>query len=101
MTLPRSAFRAHETILFLITFLLNFFFWVAEKLARGTGDDTASKDVEELDQLAGNAEDGIGERIAALRKSELLYGPDSFRGLHGPLYFRSHLRRLASHTRSK
>ncbi|KAG6904731.1 hypothetical protein DXG01_007579 [Tephrocybe rancida] len=37
----------------------------------------ASKDGEELDQVAGNAEDEISKRIAAVRKTELLYGEQS------------------------
>ncbi|KAF8493475.1 non-SMC mitotic condensation complex subunit 1-domain-containing protein [Russula emetica] len=61
---------------------------LAEKLARGAGDDAASKDGEELDQVAGNAEDDIGDRIAAVRESELLYGPDSLLALYGPLLVR-------------
>lgn len=64
------------------------FVFVAEKLARGAGDDAASKDGEELDQVAGNAEDEIGDRIAAVRESELLYGPDSLLALYGPLLIR-------------
>ena len=63
---------------------LNFYF-VADKLARGTGDNAANKDGEELDQVAGNAEDEIGDRIAAVRETELLYGPDSLLALYGPL----------------
>jgi condensin complex subunit 1 len=61
---------------------------VAEKLARGAGDDAANKDGEELDQVAGNAEDEIGDRITAVRESELLYGPDSLLALYGPLLIR-------------
>lgn len=61
---------------------------VAEKLARGAGNDAASKDGEELDQVAGNAEDEIGDRIAAVRETELLYGPDSLLALYGPLLVR-------------
>lgn len=45
----------------------------------------ASKEVEELDQVAGNVEDEIGERIAAVRETELLYGPQSLLALYGPL----------------
>lgn len=45
----------------------------------------ASKEVEELDQVAGNVEDEIGERIAAVRETELLYGPHSLLALYGPL----------------
>ena len=61
---------------------------VADKLARGTGDDAANKDGEELDQVAGNAEDEIGDRIAAVRETELLYGSDSLLALYGPLLIR-------------
>ena len=61
---------------------------VAEKIARGAGDDAANKDGEELDQVAGNAEDEIGDRIAAVRETELLYGPDSLLALYGPLLIR-------------
>jgi condensin complex subunit 1 len=63
-------------------------FLAADKLARGAGDDAASKDGEELDQVAGNAEDEIGDRIAAVRETELLYGPDSLLALYGPLLVR-------------
>lgn len=41
--------------------------------------------MEELDQVAGNAEDDIGERIAAIRETELLYGPDSLLSIYGPM----------------
>ena len=59
---------------------------IAEKLAAGTGNaSNPAKDGEELDQVAGNAEDEIGERIAGIRESELLYGPDSLLALYGPL----------------
>jgi condensin complex subunit 1 len=61
---------------------------VAEKLARGTGNDAASKDGEEFDQVAGNADDEIGYRIATVRETELLYGPDSLLALYGPLLVR-------------
>ncbi|KAI0038666.1 hypothetical protein FA95DRAFT_1567609 [Auriscalpium vulgare] len=57
----------------------------AEKAARGNDADTASKDGEELDQVAGNAEDDIGDRIAAVRETELLYGPESLLALYGPM----------------
>jgi len=61
---------------------LFIFIFVVEKLARGAGDDVASKDGEELDQVT---EDEIGDRIAAVRESELLYGPDSLLALYRPL----------------
>lgn len=49
------------------------------------GGNIASKDVEELDQVAGNAEDEIGERIASVRETELLYGPESLLAAFGPM----------------
>lgn len=60
--------------------------YLAEKLAAGTNSSNkASKEVEELDQVAGNVEDEIGERIAAVRETELLYGPESLLAVYGPL----------------
>ncbi|KAJ7454842.1 non-SMC mitotic condensation complex subunit 1-domain-containing protein [Mycena latifolia] len=44
-----------------------------------------AKDREELDQVAGNAEDEIGERIAGIRETELLYGPRSLLAIYGPM----------------
>ncbi|KAL4254139.1 Condensin complex subunit 1 [Abortiporus biennis] len=59
---------------------------MAEKASKGrSSPQLASKDTEELDQVAGNAEDDIGERIAAIRETELLYGPDSLLAIYGPL----------------
>ncbi|KAL0945257.1 hypothetical protein HGRIS_000767 [Hohenbuehelia grisea] len=59
----------------------------AEKAASGRADGQrgGSKDVEELDQVAGNAEDEIGDRIAAVREHELLYGPDSLLAVYGDM----------------
>lgn len=44
-----------------------------------------AKDGEELDQVAGNAEDEIGDRIAGVRETELLYGPESLLAIYGPM----------------
>ncbi|KAF9479751.1 hypothetical protein BDN70DRAFT_833871 [Pholiota conissans] len=55
----------------------------AEKQA--TAAKGASKDGEELDQVAGNAEDEIGDTIAAVRENELLYGPQSLLAMYGPM----------------
>jgi condensin complex subunit 1 len=63
----------------------------AEKLAKGTDADArASKDKEgeELDQVVGNAEDEIGDRVAAIRETELLYGPESLLAVYGPIIVR-------------
>lgn len=59
----------------------------AEKAARGRNSPTrGAKDAgEELDQVAGNAEDEIGERVAAMRESELLYGEQSLLSMFGPM----------------
>ncbi|TDL22771.1 hypothetical protein BD410DRAFT_898004 [Rickenella mellea] len=58
----------------------------AEKKAGPTsGPSNAAKDGEELDQVAGNAEDEIGERIAAVRETELLYGPQSLLATFAPM----------------
>ena len=35
--------------------------------------------------MAGNAEDEVGERIAAVRETELLYGSESLLALFGPM----------------
>ncbi|TEB34024.1 ARM repeat-containing protein [Coprinellus micaceus] len=43
------------------------------------------KDVDELDQVAGNAEDEIGDRIVAIRENELLYGHDSLLAVFAPM----------------
>lgn len=57
---------------------------LAEKLAE-RNSPRRSKDQEELDQVAGNAEDEIGDRIAAIREIELLYSPDSLLSIYGPM----------------
>jgi condensin complex subunit 1 len=44
-----------------------------------------SKDGEELDQVAGNAEDDIGDRMAAVRETELLFDEGSLLKLYGPM----------------
>ncbi|CAK5268587.1 unnamed protein product, partial [Mycena citricolor] len=60
--------------------------WKRQKDEReGAEKHAKSKEREELDQVAGNAEDEIGERISAVRESELLYGPESLLALYGPL----------------
>ena len=46
---------------------------------------TKDKDGEELDQVAGNVEDEIGDRISGIRETELLYGPDSLLAVYGPM----------------
>ncbi|RDB27013.1 Condensin complex subunit 1 [Hypsizygus marmoreus] len=57
----------------------------AEKQAASNSSHQPSKDGEELDQVAGNAEDEIGERIAGVRETELLYGPESLLAVYGPM----------------
>jgi condensin complex subunit 1 len=61
-------------------------FCEAEKLAARDGNSARnSKDGEELDQVAGNAEDEIGDRIAGVRETEMLYGEDSLLAIYGPM----------------
>ena len=59
----------------------------AEKLAAGGNlPNKDSKEAEELDQVAGNVEDEIGERIAAIRETEFLYGPLSLLAIYGSMF---------------
>ncbi|KAK7433641.1 condensin complex non-SMC subunit Cnd1 [Stygiomarasmius scandens] len=55
----------------------------AEKLAKGP--QPAQKDGEELDQVAGNAEDEIADRISETRENELLFGEHSLLKIFGPM----------------
>ncbi|KAJ3506594.1 hypothetical protein NLJ89_g6784 [Agrocybe chaxingu] len=57
----------------------------AEKLANKSQKNAKDKEGEELDQVVGNAEDEIGDRIAAVREQELLYGPESLLAVFGPM----------------
>ncbi|KAJ7116325.1 non-SMC mitotic condensation complex subunit 1-domain-containing protein [Mycena epipterygia] len=62
--------------------------WKRQKDEKDGADKQANvgkKDREELDQVAGNAEDEIGERIAGVRETELLYGPQSLLAIYGPM----------------
>ncbi len=45
----------------------------------------ASKEVEELDQVVGNAEDDVGDQMAHIREHGLLYGDRSLLKLFGPM----------------
>ncbi|KAJ7219999.1 non-SMC mitotic condensation complex subunit 1-domain-containing protein [Mycena pura] len=56
-----------------------------EKEGAGKQTNPRTKEKEELDQVAGNAEDEIGERIAGVRETELLYGPNSLLAIYGPI----------------
>ncbi|KAJ8481937.1 hypothetical protein ONZ45_g15130 [Pleurotus djamor] len=57
----------------------------AEKAAAGGNAAQKASNAEELDQVAGNAEDEIGDRVAEVRESELLYGPHSLLAVFGPM----------------
>lgn len=59
---------------------------VAEKAAVGTtgGKDAKDKQADELDQVAGNAEDEIGDQISAIREAEML-GDNSLLGVFAPM----------------
>lgn len=43
------------------------------------------KEIDELEQVAGSAEDDTGERIARFREDEMLYGEESLLALFGPI----------------
>lgn len=45
----------------------------------------ADKDNNDLDAVAGNAEDDIGDLIANIREKELLYGNNSLLAIYGTL----------------
>ncbi|EJU02276.1 hypothetical protein DACRYDRAFT_94650 [Dacryopinax primogenitus] len=45
----------------------------------------SAKEGEELEQVAGNAEDDIGDIVSGVRERELLYGPASLLALYGPM----------------
>ncbi|KAH7345411.1 non-SMC mitotic condensation complex subunit 1-domain-containing protein [Rhizoctonia solani] len=53
-----------------------------KKPAKGSKSATATDDIE---QVAGNAEDDIGDTIQAIREQELLSGPNSLLALYGPM----------------
>ncbi|WFD03161.1 condensin complex non-SMC subunit Cnd1 [Malassezia obtusa] len=54
------------------------------KAERDASDGGAQRSTE-LDQVAGSAEDEIGDMMALLKDRELLYGPQSLLALYGPL----------------
>ncbi len=58
---------------------------VSEGKASKAAAAAAAAAVEELDQVAGNAEDEIGEVIASVREKELLYGNRSVLAMFGPI----------------
>ncbi|GAC94074.1 condensin complex subunit [Pseudozyma hubeiensis SY62] len=62
---------------------------VAKAVSQGKASKAAAAAaaaaVEELDQVAGNAEDEIGEVIASVREKELLYGSRSVLAMFGPI----------------
>ena len=65
------------------TVLSNLF--VEEKKARNASPTQSSEGGGELEQVVGNAEDDIGDRLAAIRESELLYGENSLLAVYGPM----------------
>ncbi|KAF6767508.1 Condensin complex, subunit 1, N-terminal [Kalmanozyma brasiliensis GHG001] len=58
---------------------------VSEGKASRAAAAAAAAAVEELDQVAGNAEDEIGEVIASVREKELLFGNSSVLAMFGPI----------------
>jgi len=70
---------------FLDSLMLMLILFEGDKQAAANSPNRAAKDGEELDQVAGNAEDEIGDRIAGVRETELLYGPESLLAIYGPM----------------
>ncbi|KAJ9119099.1 hypothetical protein QFC22_003590 [Naganishia vaughanmartiniae] len=57
-----------------------------DEAAKATAaDKPVDKDNNDLDAVAGNAEDDIGDLIASIREKELLYGEDSLLAVYGPM----------------
>ncbi|KAF5389534.1 hypothetical protein D9757_004200 [Collybiopsis confluens] len=59
----------------------------AQKAAENTqgGVQLNNKEMEELDQVAGNAEDEIGDKILEIREHEMLNGPNALLAVYGPM----------------
>ncbi|KAN0063421.1 condensin complex non-SMC subunit Cnd1 [Thecaphora frezii] len=58
---------------------------MAKAVSEGKRGKAAAAAVEELDQVAGNAEDEIGDVVASIREKELLYGQRSVLAVFGPV----------------
>lgn len=59
--------------------------FIEEKKARRASPTQSSEGGGELEQVVGNAEDDIGDRLAAIRETELLYGENSLLAVYGPM----------------
>lgn len=57
----------------------------AEEDKKAAGGAAKSATQDELEQVAGSAEDDIGDMIAQTKEKELLYGPDSLLAVFGPM----------------
>lgn len=76
-----------------------------KKGSQEAGKEGEAQEADELEQVAGNVEDEIGEVIADVRETELLYGGCSLLALYGPMvvhiasnpktYASDHLRKAA------
>ena len=58
---------------------------IEEKKARHASPTQSSEGGGELEQVVGNAEDDIGDRLATVRETELLYGESSLLAVYGPM----------------
>jgi condensin complex subunit 1 len=59
-----------------------------DEMQANAGQSNKDKDGEELDQVAGNAEDEIGDRIQAIREVEILYGEQSLLAAYAQMIVR-------------
>ncbi|CAE6532324.1 unnamed protein product [Rhizoctonia solani] len=56
-----------------------------KKPAKGSKAAAAAAAADDIEQVAGNAEDDIGDMIISIRENELLSGPNSLLALYGPM----------------
>lgn len=58
---------------------------LTRRILATAANKATDKDNNDLDAVAGNAEDDIGDLIANIREKELLYGDSSLLAAYGPL----------------
>jgi condensin complex subunit 1 len=65
--------------------LFGFIRWIRLMTVVKAAGKPADKDGNDLDAVAGNAEDDIGELITGIREKELLFGDKSLLAVYGPM----------------
>jgi len=64
---------------------LNIYIRADKAVAGSSPGHSGAGKPDELEQVAGNAEDDIGDRVAGIRETELLYGEHSLLARFGPM----------------